>query len=55
MILTWLSPLRELGVTIGTPRELADNGALERYFVRDGISFDPAVPSFSVTPLETGP
>ncbi len=46
---------REFGVTIGTPRELADNGALERYFVRDGISFDPAVPSFSVTPLETGP
>lgn len=42
---------RQLGVTIGTPRELADNGALERYFIREGISFDPAIPAFSVTPL----
>jgi len=47
----WLTD-RELGVTVGTPRELADNGTLERYFARPGISFDPSIPAFSVIPVQ---
>lgn len=46
--LVWLVD-RGLGVTIGTPRELADNGALERYFLRPGLTFDPSIPAFAVT------
>lgn len=30
---------RRLGVTVGSPRELADNGVLETYFLRPGILF----------------
>lgn len=40
---------RTLGVTTGTPRELADNGDLQRYFVRPGITFDPATMKFDIT------
>ncbi len=47
----WLAD-RKLGVTVGTPRKLADNGALERYFARPGISFDPSIPAFSVIPVQ---
>ena len=37
---------KTLGVTIGTPRELADNGALEAYFSRPFIHFDKSNISF---------
>lgn len=47
----WLAD-RQLGVTVGTPRELADNGALGRYFACPGISFDPTIPAFSVLPAQ---
>lgn len=40
---------RQLGVRIGTPRELADDGSLERYFARPGIDFNPETPAFSVS------
>ena len=29
-------------LNIGTPRQLADNGSLSRFFDNDSISFDPA-------------
>ena len=35
----WLMD-RDKGVSTGTPRELADQGTLARFFVRKGISFD---------------
>ena len=47
----WLSD-RQMGVEIGTPRELADTGVLRRYFERPGIIFDPTIPSFSVKEME---
>lgn len=31
---------KQLGVTVGTPEDLALNGALGRYFERDGVKFD---------------
>lgn len=40
---------RQLGVRIGTPRELAGDGSLERYFARPGIDFNPETPTFSVS------
>lgn len=40
---------RRLGVRIGTPRELADDGSLAQYFERPGIIFHPEDPSFSVS------
>lgn len=39
---------RNYGVSIGTPTELADNGSLEKYFLRPGISFSPETQTFSV-------
>lgn len=36
----WLMT-RDDGVTIGTPQQLAQQGALARFIERDGISFDP--------------
>ena len=47
----WLTD-RQMGVEIGTPRELADTGVLRRYFERPGIIFDPTIPSFSVKEME---
>lgn len=43
----WLAD-RKLGITIGTPRELADSGDLERYFLRPGITFDAEALEFRV-------
>lgn len=40
---------RQFGVRIGTPRELADDGSLERYFARPGIDFNPETSAFSVS------
>lgn len=37
------------GMSIGTPRELADNGELERFFIRPGISFNPEEISFEIS------
>lgn len=39
---------RKLGVAIGSPRQLADNGKLEQYFLRDGLTFDKKAIAFSV-------
>ena len=36
----WLMT-RETGMTIGTPRQLAQQGALGQFIERDGIAFDP--------------
>ena len=36
----WLMT-RETGMTIGTPRQLAQQGALGKFIERDGIAFDP--------------
>ena len=36
----WLMT-HEAGMTIGTPRQLAQQGALGRFIERDGIAFDP--------------
>ena len=46
----WLAD-RNLGVTVGTPRELADSGDLQRYFLRPGISFDSDTLEFRVDPV----
>lgn len=43
----WLAD-RRLGVRVGTPRELADDGSLQRYFLRPGIAFDPEALEFRV-------
>ena len=43
----WLTD-KNLGVAIGTPRELSDNGELERFFLREGIAFDRERICFSV-------
>lgn len=40
---------REYGVVTGTPRNLADDGSLERFFLRPGLSFDQSGPAFNVT------
>ena len=32
---------KNLGVSIGTPSELAENGELVRFFSGDGIRFNP--------------
>lgn len=39
---------KKLGVTPGAHAELAASGALERYFGRPGISFDPATGFFKI-------
>lgn len=38
------------GLTTGTPRQLADDGSIARYFERDGLAFNPATLQFTVTP-----
>lgn len=45
----WLAD-RQRGVTIGTPRNLADDGSLADYFLRPGLVFDASTISFAVTP-----
>lgn len=40
---------KKLGFACGTPRELADNGILEKYFKGDGIIFDHETISFSLS------
>lgn len=39
---------RVLGVRVGTPRELADDSSLTRYFLRPGITFDTESLEFRV-------
>ena len=39
---------KKIGLNIGTPAELAENGTLEQYFLREGIIFDPASLSFQI-------
>lgn len=39
---------RKYGVSIGKPRELGENGALEKYFMRPGITFNSETLTFSV-------
>lgn len=36
-------------LSVGSPRELADNGTLARFVERDGIAFDPATLSIRIT------
>lgn len=36
------------GFMVGTPRELSDNGVLEKYFLREGIIFDSKKISFNI-------
>lgn len=43
---------RELGVTTGTHRQLADSGHLERYFCRPGIIFDKTSALFRIDEAE---
>ena len=38
----------KLGLKTGTPRELADSGVLEEYFLREGIEFDSGSLSFQI-------
>ncbi len=40
--------LRESKLSVGTPRELADNGSLSRFFERDGIQFEKAELRFKI-------
>ena len=42
----WL--MESQGLSIGTPRELADSGALARYVERPGITFDPTTLSVRI-------
>lgn len=39
---------KQLGTHIGTPRELADNGILQKYFERSGIEFNAETLTFSI-------
>ena len=39
---------KKLGLKTGTPRELADSGVLEEYFLREGIEFDSGSLSFQI-------
>lgn len=41
---------KELGLTVGTPEDLSLDGSLERYFARDGITFDPQSGLFRLRP-----
>lgn len=43
------------GVTVGTPRQLADDGSLERYFHCDGMVFDAEGCRFMVDPAAGAP
>ena len=46
--MVWLID-RTLGVTTGTPEDLALDGSLARYFQRDGVRFDESTGLFGVT------
>jgi iron complex transport system ATP-binding protein len=39
---------REQGVTIGSPQQLAREGALARFIEREGITFNPETLAISV-------
>ncbi len=42
---------KEKGLTTGSPRELAREGSIARYFERDGLTFNPSPLQFTVTPV----
>jgi iron complex transport system ATP-binding protein len=42
---------KKIGVRIGTPNELADSGDLEKFFLRDGITFDREKINFLINTL----
>ena len=45
----WLMD-RDRGLTIGTPKELADDGTLSHFVDRDGIVFDPQTLTIKIRP-----